>query len=81
MEQTYKINYTFATPQGDVVPDIAYVSGKDAKNAAMRLQNFINQMAYFNYAGRKLTEIQTIIPVEKVLKNVLIQTEKNGRLN
>ena len=81
MENIFRINYTFISPEGFVISDVAYASGKTAKNAAIRLVNFIDLMAYCEYAGRKFASIQSIVPSEKILKNALIQTEKNGRLN
>ena len=81
MEKIFRINFTFLSPDGDVLPDVAYVAGRDAKNAITRLQNFINIMAYCEYAGRKFLDVQSIVPSDKVLKNIIIQTEKNGKLN
>lgn len=81
MEKFFEVAYTFRSPEGDLLSDIAFVSGKNRNNAVIRLQNFINNIAYYEYRGREYMATLSVKESEKILRNVLIQTGKNGRLN
>lgn len=86
-EKLFRIDFFYTAPnKKKILEDVAFVWGKNEANATKRLRFFIDELAYMEYRGRKYMEYRTIgevneASVPKYIKNNIITTDRNGRLN